>query len=60
MDARLSAVEQSVAALAHFIGCDLRPDLGSGALSREADVQGQADQAKQGKDLKDKENLAEA
>ena len=30
VDARLSAVEQSVAALAHFIGSDLRPDLGSG------------------------------
>jgi hypothetical protein len=59
LDARLSAVEQSVAALAHFIGSDLRPDLGSGALSREVDVQGQADAAKQGKDLKDKENLAE-
>ncbi|MEO7236315.1 MAG: S8 family serine peptidase [Lapillicoccus sp.] len=59
LDARLTSVEQSVAALAHFIGSELRPDLGSGALSREADVQGQADQAKQGKDLKDKENLAE-
>jgi hypothetical protein len=68
LDERLSRVEQSVAALAHFIGSDLRPDLGSGALSREADVAGQSaayDQArgskdaKDGKDLKDKEHLAE-
>jgi Subtilase family len=63
MDARLSALEQTVAALTHFIGADLRPDLGAGALAREADVYGQADSAKQGKDVADgkasKENLAE-
>ncbi|HEU4997808.1 MAG TPA: S8 family serine peptidase [Lapillicoccus sp.] len=62
LEARLAAVEQSVAALTHFIGADLRPDLGSGALAREADIYGQADSAKQekdAKDLKDKETLAE-
>jgi hypothetical protein len=63
VDARLSALEQTVAALTHFIGADLRPDLGAGALAREADVYGQADSAKQGKDVADgkasKENLAE-
>ena len=57
------AVEQSVAALTHFIGADLRPDLGAGALAREQDVYGQADSAKQNKDVSDgkggKENLAE-
>jgi hypothetical protein len=63
IEARLSALEQSVAALTHFIGADLRPDLGAGALAREADLFGQADSAKQGKDVADakagKENLAE-
>jgi Subtilase family len=66
LEARLAAVEQTVAALTHFIGADLRPDLGSGALAREADIYGQADSAKQDKDSKDlaevksgKENLAE-
>ena len=56
-------MEQSVAALTHFIGADLRPDLGAGALAREADVYGQADSAKQNKDVADgkggKEILAE-
>ena len=63
LEARLAAVEQSVAALTHFIGVDLRPDLGFGALARESDIYGQADSAKQNKDLADvkgsKENLAE-
>ena len=53
LEARLAAVEQSVAALTHFIGADLRPDLGSGALAREADIYGQADSAKQEKDSKE-------
>lgn len=63
LDYRISRIEQTVASLVHFIGADLRPDLGSGALSREVDVQAQALDAKQykdGKDLKDKENLAES
>ena len=64
LEARLAAVEQSVAALTHFIGADLRPDLGAGALAREQDIYGQADSAKQNKDVSDgkgggKENLAE-
>ncbi len=63
LEARLAAVEQSVAALTHFIGADLRPDLGTGALAREQDIYGQADSAKQNKDVADgkggKENLAE-
>jgi hypothetical protein len=59
LDQRLARIEQTVASLVHFIGADLRPDLGSGALGREADVQAQARDAKQYKDLKDKENLAD-
>ena len=59
LDARLAALESSVAALAHFIGADLRPDLSGGALTREPDLMGQATAAKGHKDLKDKENLAE-
>lgn len=60
LDTRLAALESSVAALAHFIGADLRPDLGGGALTREQDLFGQASVAKDQKDLKDKENLAES
>ena len=59
LDERLTALEGSVAALAHFIGADLRPDLSGGALTREPDLAGQASLAKDQKDLKDKENLAE-
>jgi hypothetical protein len=59
LEARLTALEGSVAALVHFIGADLRPDLGSGALSREPDMVDQAATAKNQKDLKDKETLAE-
>lgn len=59
LEARLTALEGSVAALVHFIGADLRPDLGSGALSREPDMFDQAATAKNQKDLKDKETLAE-
>jgi hypothetical protein len=59
LDARLAALESSVAALVHFIGADLRPDLGGGALTREPDMADQAQMAKNQKDLKDKENLAE-
>ncbi len=60
LDARLAALEDSVAALVHFIGTELRPDLGSGALNREPDLNDQAATAKGHKDLKDKESLAEA
>jgi hypothetical protein len=59
VDSRLARIEQAVASLVHFIHADLRPDLAGGALGREADVQAQARDAKQDKDLKDKENLAE-
>jgi len=59
LDARLAALEDSVAALAHFIGAELRPDLGSGALNREPDLFDQAATAKDQKDMKDKETLAE-
>jgi hypothetical protein len=59
LDARLSALEGSVAALAHFISGSLRPDLSGGALTREPDLWDQASSAKQQKDMKDKENLAE-
>jgi hypothetical protein len=59
LDARLAALESSVAALVHFIGADLRPDLGGGALTREPDMSDQAQVAKDQKDMKDKENLAD-
>ena len=66
VEARLAAVEQSVAALTHFIGADLRPELGSGALAREADLSAEPDapksfkdskDSKDSKDMKDQENL---
>ncbi|MET0997198.1 MAG: S8 family serine peptidase [Marmoricola sp.] len=60
VDARLAALEDSVAALVHFIGAELRPDLGSGALNREPDLNNQAATAKGQKDLKDKESLADS
>ena len=50
-------------ALTHFIGADLRPDLGSGALAREADLSAEPDapksfkDSKDSKDMKDQENL---
>ncbi len=59
LEARLAAVEQSVAALTHFIGADLRPDLGSGALAREADLTA-PDAAKSGKDAKDAKEMKDS
>lgn len=56
---RLADLEQAVLALAHFIGADLRPDLTGGALTHEDDVTGRAAAAKDSKDAKDKEHLAE-
>ncbi len=60
LEARLAAVEQSVAALTHFIGADLRPDLGSGALAREADLSGGADAPKSAKDAKDAKEMKDS
>ena len=60
LEARLAAVEQSVAALSHFIGADLRPDLGSGALAREADLSGGADASKSAKDAKDAKEMKDS
>jgi hypothetical protein len=59
LEARLAAVEQSVVALTHFIGADLRPDLGSGALAREADLAA-PDAAKSGKDAKDAKEMKDS
>lgn len=59
LETRLSQVESTVAALGHFISRDLRPDLTYSALSREPDLQAEADAAKSYKDVKDKEHLAE-
>jgi Subtilase family len=56
---RLAAVEQSLAVLTHFISQELRPDLNSGALTREPDMWDAAEDAKSQKDFKDKEHLAE-
>ncbi len=57
---RLAQLEQSVAALSHFIPGELRPDLGASALSQEEDLQGlysqmaaQAEEAKAMKDVRD-------
>ena len=66
LDARLAALENAVAQLAHFIRPELRPDLASSALSQEADLQAlsgqlqqQAADAKNMKDQKDVEKLSE-
>jgi hypothetical protein len=60
MAERLAQLEQSVAALSHFIPAELRPDLGTSALNREQDLQALSDQmtaqteeAKAGKDVRD-------
>lgn len=50
---RLAALEQTVQQLVHFIGQELRPDLGRSAL------QGSSQSAKDEKDLKDAEKLSE-
>lgn len=61
LDARLAQVEQTVAQLSHFIGGELRPDLGSSALGGEdqaelsRQLEKQASDAKQAKDNKDVE-----
>jgi hypothetical protein len=64
--ARLSNLESVVAELTHFIAGDLRPDLGSGALSYEDDygtlgpeLESASRQAKDAKDAKDVEKLSE-
>jgi len=40
VDERLARLEATVGELLHFIGADLRPDLGAGALSQEQDLMG--------------------
>lgn len=57
---RLAQLEQSVAALSHFIPAELRPDLGTSALNREEDLQtlsdemtAQTEEAKAIKDVRD-------
>jgi hypothetical protein len=55
---RLAALEQTVQQLVHFIGQELRPDLGQSALQGQVAGSGQA--AKDEKDLKDAEKLSEA
>jgi hypothetical protein len=66
VDDRLDRIEGTLAELFHFIGGDLRPDLGQGALSHEsdiADLEAQLDQqagdAKDAKDMKDIEKMSE-
>jgi hypothetical protein len=63
---RLTRLEAAFDHLAHFIGSDLRPDLGAAALAGEADLSElskqlakQAADAKQAKDDKDVEKLVE-
>ena len=57
---RLSAIEEAVGRLTHFISPELRPDLAAGAQyyaneSDETDYELQAKEAKEAKDIKDKE-----
>jgi hypothetical protein len=69
IEQRLGGLETTVAQLAHFINPELRPDLGSGALTGEPDVSNpaelsqqlakEANDAKQAKDSKDFEKLGE-
>jgi hypothetical protein len=66
IETRLSALEQAVSQLTHFISAAQRPDLSYGALSGEADLvarseelAGQAAAAKSVKDDKDLEKLAD-
>jgi hypothetical protein len=63
---RLTALEQAVASLGHFISAGQRPDLSRGALSSEPDLAGQsatlaaqAKAAKDAKDAKDAEKLSD-
>jgi hypothetical protein len=54
IEERLAALEETVQRLVHFIGQELRPDLGRSAL------QGSAQAAKDEKDLKDAEKSSDA
>ena len=67
LESRVSALEQTVGELSHFISGELRPDLQSSALSGEEDLmslsqqlQQQANDAKSAKDNKDIEKLRES
>jgi hypothetical protein len=67
LESRVASLEQTVGALTHFIGGELRPDLQSSALNQEADLMAlsqqlekQASDAKSAKDNKDVEKLREA
>ena len=40
LEERLAGLESSVAQLTHFITSNMRPDLGSGALTGEGDDEG--------------------
>lgn len=71
LEERLSRLEAAISQMAHFITPEMRPDLGMGALTREPDqasmdpstlsryLQKQASDAKQAKDNKDIEKMAE-
>jgi hypothetical protein len=66
IDQRLSALEQAVQSIGHFISAAQRPDLSRGALSSEPDLSGQsaslaaqAKVAKDAKDAKDAEKLSD-
>jgi hypothetical protein len=59
LEQRLTQVENILTALSHFITQDMRPDLTYSAMSREPDLKNDAEVAKQNKDDKDKEYLAE-
>jgi hypothetical protein len=59
VEQRLAAVEQALGELVHFIGTELRPDLGQSALQGQGDLAGGARSAKDQKDQKDAEKLSD-
>ena len=66
LEARVAGLEQVLAQLAHFIGPELRPDLGASALGHEGDLQAlsaelqqRAEEARRVKEEKDVEKLSE-
>ncbi len=66
LEERVTRIENAIVELAHFIGVELRPDLGETSLTQEPDIaalsqqlQKQAADAKEAKDYKDSEKLNE-
>lgn len=67
VEERLARIEGAIIQLAHFIGIELRPELGESSLTQEPDLVAQSQQlrkqaadAKQAKDSKDIEKMSES